>query len=159
MMSCGGTSSTTVRNETRTNRSIAGQMYVSPGPLGLVFSRPSVKTTPRSYSLKILMPEMMNRTMNSTGTTNVSPGMFSNATSSAIAQLDFQRHVPHRLDPHPASSRDRRARRRVPVLAMNEDLSFGADVGHGLTHLAGECLHSRHHPRALRAHRHRGDRG
>ena len=48
--SCGGTFSVTVRRSTRTILSITGMSRKRPGPFGGLFSRPSRKMTPRSYS-------------------------------------------------------------------------------------------------------------
>src|ERR671912_853962 len=55
MTSCGGTSMTIVRRLTRTMRSIGHATNVNPGPFGWSISLPSLKTTARSYSFRILI--------------------------------------------------------------------------------------------------------
>src|SRR4051794_30370969 len=50
MTSCGGMLIVTVRSDTRTIRSTNGMRNVSPGPR-VAITRPSRKTTPRSYSM------------------------------------------------------------------------------------------------------------
>src|SRR6266496_3491550 len=55
MLSCGGTSWTTVRRDIRTMRSNGQKMRTSPGPLGRFPSRPSQNVTARSYSFKTLI--------------------------------------------------------------------------------------------------------
>ena len=45
------------RNDMRTMRSIGEKTRTTPGPLGVASTRPSRKTTPRSYSARILMLE------------------------------------------------------------------------------------------------------
>src|SRR6185437_6025407 len=50
MMSCGGISHVTTRNETFTIRSIGQMMRTTPGPFELLSTRPNRKTTARSYS-------------------------------------------------------------------------------------------------------------
>src|SRR6202021_869877 len=54
MMSCGGTSRASWRNETRTMRSIGANTRMTPGPLAALKRRPRRKITPRSYSANIL---------------------------------------------------------------------------------------------------------
>ena len=54
MTSCLGTSSTMVRRSTRDICWMIGITITRPGPFTPV-NRPSVKTTPRSYSLRILI--------------------------------------------------------------------------------------------------------
>src|SRR5918997_6826103 len=55
MMSWGGTSMVTVLRSTLTILSMEGRRMKSPGPLGPPLTRPSLKITPRSYSLTTLM--------------------------------------------------------------------------------------------------------
>src|SRR6266566_4799146 len=57
MTSCGGMLSVIVRRSTLTRRSTIGIRKTTPGPLGSS-RRPSRKTTPRSYSRRILMKNM-----------------------------------------------------------------------------------------------------
>jgi hypothetical protein len=71
--SCGGTSITVMRRSTRNMRWISGTSSTRPGPLVPV-NRPSVSTTPRSYSGNTLTEEN-SRNAASTTSTPMNPNM------------------------------------------------------------------------------------
>src|SRR5215210_323327 len=64
MTSWGGTSMVTVLKSTLTILSTIGIRIKSPGPLGPPWTRPSLKMTPLSYSLTILMALIMTEMTN-----------------------------------------------------------------------------------------------
>ena len=61
IMSCGGTSRASCRNEIRTMRSIGANTRMMPGPFAFGSKRPRRKITPRSYSARILIELRMYR--------------------------------------------------------------------------------------------------
>src|SRR5215210_1833988 len=65
MISCGGTSMVTVLRSILTILSTTGRRMKSPGPFGPPCTLPSLKITPRSYSLTILMALSTTETTNS----------------------------------------------------------------------------------------------
>jgi len=72
MMSCAGTSWTTVRSEIRTMRSNGQKIRTSPGPFGRLPSRPSQNVTARSYSFRTLIH--LKRNTSATNSARTSPG-------------------------------------------------------------------------------------
>src|SRR5215204_1159726 len=74
MTSCGGTSMVTVLRSILTILSTIGRRMKSPGPFGPPCTLPSLKMTPRSYSLTTLMALSMTETTNiATTTTTIAP--------------------------------------------------------------------------------------
>src|SRR6266850_3361729 len=136
--SCGGTSCTTVRSDTRTIRSIGNQISTRPGPLAVPSRRPSRNTTARSYSLRILRLEKTQKATATTMKTNPgpapnSPFMYPPPRSAADLRdfLDVQHHVANPHHAHAAPLLDGSPGLRVPVLAVHEDAPLRIDVAQG----------------------------
>src|SRR6202046_4482291 len=126
--SCGGTSSVSMRSETRTMRSGGAKTKMTPGPFGSGSRRPREKRTPRSYSRRIFM-ELSRYRITTAITTNTASFI------SASSLLEHRFHSEFQLIDgcNPDAGAGRRGARgdRVPVFAMNEYFSRGRQVGHG----------------------------
>ena len=134
MMSCGGTSRTTVCSETLIIVSNGQKMSTRPGPLGCADRRPSQKVTARSYSLRMLT-HLKNRKIRDDDDGDESePDGWHEASPLTVGQLTTMHGVPavrrtarvrlrtaDHLDRLPDG--DRLVGHRVPDLAVDEDLA------------------------------------
>src|SRR5216683_6898206 len=130
-----GTSSTTMRRSTRTICWTNGTSSTRPGPLVPVY-RPSVKTTARSYSRRILIAEA---TMIKTKTTTMAampmvmsmsfpPGLH----IGQLHRLHGENEILAADDPDARSRLQRAGRACVPDLAQDPDSAVVALPFHGL---------------------------
>src|SRR3989442_596917 len=148
MTSWGGTSCTTVRNDTRIIRSIGKNTKAMPGPLALSSRRPSRNTTARSYSFRILMLKTSHKaTMTTTRTVPIPTPPFMKPPSRIAAASGALLHVKHQIvnaeDAHLGAHPDRSRRAGVPVLSVHEHASLGIEIGQGRAALALQAGRSR----------------
>src|SRR5204862_3458027 len=132
---------------------IGNQMSVNPGPLGSGSSRPSWKTTARSYSFRILtLRKIQNATTKraKTGTLSRAPNTapFMPTSASPAGDSPNLLHVHHQVvnpdDPHARALGDPGARPRVPVFPVHEHPALRIDVGQRHPLLVEEPARSGH---------------
>src|SRR5512135_2479737 len=128
-----GTSSTTVRRSTRTACWMIGTMMTSPGPLTCQ-KRPSVNTTPRSYSRKMRMALSRNRTASATSMKPPPIQLKSRfvISVSLCGRLDRKHEAIHAHDAHPLATPERYIRAYLPHLAVDARERDAALVIHDL---------------------------
>src|SRR6266571_2501148 len=136
--SCGGTSCTTVRSDTRTMRSIGKNTRAIPGPFAASSSRPRRNTTALSYSFRILMLEISQIATKTITNSIPAPApdgpMIEPPSRHAAASgylLHFEHQVLHARDANPGSLPDGPGRPGVPVLAVHEHLALRLQIGQG----------------------------
>src|SRR3954468_21580815 len=133
MMSCGGTSSTTVCNETLIIVSNGQKMRTRPGPLGCGDRRPSQKVTARSYSFSTLT-HFKNRKTTMKRMAMIPYGMEPlplRAGGWSPAGADRQGEIAYRDHLDRLSRGDRLLGDGVPDLALDEHLAAGRQRGAG----------------------------
>src|SRR5207248_1105510 len=162
MTSCGGTSNTRVLRSTRTICWIGGTTKIKPGPFTPP-KRPRKKTTPRSYSRRILIDEMAR----STSRTTMPPTKY----ISVPLRFDVQNKAVHGDDAQALAAAHRARRAHPPLLAAHPRPALALEVAErlaaGANHMlaaADHCLpaaaqqHSYHEDEKARARRgHAGD--
>src|SRR5258706_1679284 len=123
--SCGGTSSTRVRRSTRTICWTNGMSRIRPGPFTPV-KRPRVKTTPRSYSRKILtaLKRMMRaRAIAGRRKTRVSAIVIFSLGFVGGRRPNRQSESLYPDDAHMAAGRQWARGDRIPIFSMDKNLA------------------------------------
>src|SRR5512139_1730004 len=126
-----GTSNTTVRRSTRTICWIPGMMITSPGPFTFQ-KRPSMNTTPRSYSRRMRRLEASSATM-----TNAMVNPLNSNMIVLLVRFHLEDEVVAGAHPYPAAPLQWHAAAHPPLLAVNacpalvfqvaQDLAAGTD--------------------------------
>src|ERR1017187_3652748 len=149
--SCAGTSSVSMRSDTRTIRSTGANTKTSPGPFGSFSNRPSRKITPRSYSRRILI-EFSSQIATMITKTN-SAGLKSFIVVSLPRGFYRQFQPVDGGYPHACTRSHRVHGYRVPILAVDEHLALGLQCGQRLADLPDHALAPALHLIAPRARR------
>src|SRR3990172_2896833 len=153
-MSCGGTSIVTVLRLTRTIFWTTGRIMMSPGPLTprSTSTRPSVNSTPLSYSLSILMELMRIKTMTATAIAKPEmPGITFMSASVSGFPCHLQFKALDLLHGYFLAFPDRLVRIRAPVRALHEHVALRRDVRPRLADLADHGLAAGSRPYPARA--------
>src|SRR5512139_1042229 len=146
-----GTSNTTVRRSTRTICWIPGMMITSPGPFTFQ-KRPSMNTTPRSYSRRMRRLEASSATM-----TNAMVNPLNSNMVILLVWLDIEHEIVAGAHPHPAAALQRRAAAHPPLLAVDVGPALVFHVFQDFAGCADHFLGAGHHRPPARAQRQAGD--
>src|SRR3989338_2678103 len=149
--SCGGTSITMMRRSTFTISCTPGMMTIRPGPLTFQ-KRPSMKTTPRSYSRRIRNAENTSTTI-TTGTKlhEINPI----SITLRVILLHRQNQPLDSDDLHFLSALERRAGTRLPLLAVHAHASRTLEILQRLANRADHLLLPADHAALTRLQRHK----
>src|SRR3972149_8807396 len=122
--SCGGTSITMMRRSTFTIACTPGMMMIRPGPLTFQ-KRPSMNTTPRSYSRRIRNDANTSTTI----TTGIKlHEMNPISITLRVIRLHRQNQALDSDDLHFLSALERRARARLPFLTVHAHASRALEI-------------------------------
>src|SRR3972149_2023677 len=148
--SCGGTSITMMRRSTFTIACTPGMMTIRPGPLTFQ-KRPSMNTTPRSYSRRIRNDAKTSTTI----TTGIKLHEM-NPISITLRVIRFHRQnqALDSDDLHFLSALERRARARLPFLTVHAHASRALEILQRLAERADHFFLSAHHASFARLERH-----
>src|SRR5512139_283071 len=138
-----GTSNTTVRRSTRTICWIPGMMITSPGPFTFQ-KRPSMNTTPRSYSRRMRRLEASSATM-----TNAMVNPLNSNMVILLVWLDIEHEIL-------AGALQRRAAAHPPLLAVDAGPALVFHVFEDFAGCADQFLGAGHHRPPARAQRQAG---
>src|SRR5512139_3232018 len=146
-----GTSNTTVRRSTRTICWIPGMMITSPGPFTFQ-KRPSMNTTPRSYSRRMRRLEASSATM-----TNAMVNPLNSNMIILLVRFHLEDQVVAGAHPHHAAALQWHAAAHPPLLAVNACPALVFHVTQDLAAGTDQFLRTGHHRPPARAQRQTGD--